>query len=154
MTTQDALSVLFITIFLSYASALIASHSSLEKLEYPRDRSMTLNTSDSNWLKNTFKVGWPLGGFHIDLEAKAGILLKSEVLSFRKCYLILIRRQNSSKSFLNSSSFTFFWIRAKSKPLKRIFILASDRTLWLKLKIVVPEQKCPFKQLLLINSVT
>ena len=84
--------------------------------------------------------------------SKAGILLKSEVGSFRKLHLIFMRRQNSSESFLNSSSFIFLWIGAMSKPFSRIFISASDRTLWLKLKIV-SEQKCPFKRLLLVFSV-
>ena len=107
MTTQDPLSALFITIFLSSASDLITSHSSFERLEYPSGLPVALNRSDSTWPKNTSKLGWPLGGFHADLRVKAGILLKSEVGSFQKCYLILNRGQNSYKSVLNSGSFIF-----------------------------------------------
>ena len=73
MTTQNPLSGLFITIFQSSASDLIASHSSFERLEYPRGLSMALNRSDSTWLKKTSKLGSPLGGFHADLGAKAKI---------------------------------------------------------------------------------
>ena len=43
MATQDPQSALFITIFVSSASDLIASHSSLERLENPRGLSMALN---------------------------------------------------------------------------------------------------------------
>ena len=50
MTMQDLLSAPFITIFLSSASDLIASHPSLERLEYPRGLSMALNRSDASWI--------------------------------------------------------------------------------------------------------
>ena len=99
-----SLSVIFITIFLSSASDLIDSDSSFMRLQYTRGLSIALNRSDSTRFKRTSKLGWPLVGFHADLRAKIDILLKSEVVSFQKCRLILMQRQNLSlhkiKSFL------------------------------------------------------
>ena len=53
---------------------------------------------------------------------------------------------------LNSVSFVFLWIGAKSKPFSRVFISAKVRTLCLKLKTVF-EIKYPLKSLLLLISV-
>ena len=55
-----------------------------------------------------------------------------------------MRRENSSKSSLNSGSLIFFWIGANSKPFSSVLISAFDRTLWLRLKIL-SDQKCPLK---------
>ena len=105
-----------------------------------------------NLAQKNFQIRMTFRWFPCRLVEKAGILLKPEVGSFRKCHLILMQWQNSSKSLLNSGSFIFLWVGAKSKTFSRIFISASDRTLWLKLKIV-SEQKCSFKRLLLVFSV-
>ena len=78
---------------------------------------MTLNRSDSTWLKIISELVWPSGGFYADLGVKAGILLKYHVSSFQKFHLVLME------------------IGAKPKPLLSFFITAWNRTLWLKLKI-------------------
>ena len=98
----------------------------------------------SIWLKSTSKLGWPSGGSQLDLREKNGLLLKDSNGSFQKCHLTLTRRQNSSKSSLNSGSLIFLWIGTVSNLFSSTLISASDRTLWLRLKIV-PEQSCPLK---------
>ena len=57
MITQDTLSALFNTMFLSSARDLKTTHTSFEGLEYPSGLLMALNRSDSTWLKKTFKLG-------------------------------------------------------------------------------------------------
>ena len=110
------------------------------RLEYLKEVPISSNNSFSTLLKKTSKLGWPVGGFQDDLDRNAGMVLKLSEDSFLKCHFILIRRQNSSKSFLNSGSFTLFWIGAKSNPFSKTLISSSESTLRLKLK-TVSEQK-------------
>ena len=74
---------------LSSANDPIATHSSLERLEYLIDSSTMLKSLYSTWLKYTSKLGWPWGGFQEDLGENAGISLKFSEISFRKYHFIL-----------------------------------------------------------------
>ena len=96
------------TMLLSSAKDLIASHYSLLRLEYLKGISISLKSSCSTLLKNTSKLGCLVGGFHDDLGRNAGISLKLSEGSFRKCHFIRIRLQNSSKSSLNLGLLIFF----------------------------------------------
>ena len=130
----------FMTMLLSSARDLIASHSSILKSEYLLGISVSLKGSCSTLLKNTSKLGYPVGGFHDDLDRNAGISLKLFEGLFQKCHFICIRLQNSSKSCFNSGSLTFLCISTKCNHFSKTLISSSDSTLLLKLKLV-SEQK-------------
>ena len=83
-------------------------HYNIEIEQTVRKSSQPEVLSISTQLKSTCKLAGPLGGFHPDLGLKAGISLKLLVSSFRKFYLHLILRENSSKSFLSSGSYKVF----------------------------------------------
>ena len=80
-----------------------------------------LKSSCSTLLKNTSKLGCPFGGFCDGLGGNAGNSLKLSEGSFRKCQLIRIHLQNSSKRCINSGSLTFLCIGAKSSPFSKNF---------------------------------
>ena len=92
-----------------------------------------------------------LKGFQLDLGESAGFLLNDFEGSFRKYHLTHMQRENFSKSFINSCSSIFHWIGANSNPFSSTLISASDRTLWVRLKIVYG-QKCPLRQPKLVIS--
>ena len=58
-------------------------------------------------LKNTSKLEWPIRDFEVDLGEKTGVSLNSGMGSFLKCHLVLILRQNSSKSLILVRLFYF-----------------------------------------------
>ena len=72
------------------------------RLEYLKEIATSSNNYFSTLLKETSKLGWPVGGFQDDLDRNAGMVLKFSEGSFLKCHFILICGQNSSKCFLNS----------------------------------------------------
>ena len=90
------------------------------------------------------KIRWPLG-FQEDFGVINGISLNVGEGSFRKCHLIRILLQKSSKSVLSSGSFILFWIGAKSKSFSNTRTSVSVKTFLLKLK-TVSEQKYPTKR--------
>ena len=85
--------------------------------------------------------------------AKAGILLKSEIDSFRKCHLILMRRDKILQNLSLIPVHLFSFEQEQILNLFQEFLYQNQaESLWLKLKIV-SEQKCPFKRLPLVISV-
>ena len=65
-TTHDPLPAFLITTVRSSANERTALHSSLKRFEQPNGFSQVLKISCSIWLKNTSRLGWPLGGFQED----------------------------------------------------------------------------------------
>ena len=128
-TTAKQLSSFLIIILLSFSRDLIAFHSSKVRLEYLKEVFISSNNSFSTLRKKTSTLGWAASGFQDDLDQTAGMVLKVSEGSFLKCHFVPICRKNSSKSFLNSGSFTSFWIGAKSNSFSKTLVSSSESTL-------------------------
>ena len=135
------------TIFLSSASPLEASHSSLVIFEFIDLESLTRfsKTSFSIWLKNNYKLGGPGRVFQLDLGQNAGSSEKYSEVSFWKFHLIRILRTKSSISFRSSGSLRYLWTGEKSNPFSKTWIAISDNALWQRLKTVL-EQNVPARR--------
>ena len=105
ITTQDPLSALLITMFLSSVKSLRTFHSS--QLKICRSKWLKLlpsNNSFSSSLKNIFMLRWPKRGVQVDLGRNTEVVLKSFVISLQECRFIRIFLQHFLKSLRNSGS--------------------------------------------------
>lgn len=129
-TTQEPFSACFVTMSLSSANPINASHSSLNMLHCINIESFRrpLKIYFSSWLKRSSIPGWPGVGFQLDIGQSSGLSENYSEGWSLKFHLMRILLEKSSKSFLNCGSFIDFWIGAKSNFFSKVWILISEST--------------------------